>query len=211
MPYGYLGTQPNQTVVNTGVLSVSEAAKLQSQGKLGGSLELIEEQTASASATLDFTNLGNYDVHLFTGHNINMSANNQFFRARLSNDGGSSFITTSNHRRGGMRMLSTGSFGENKSTTDTFFGHYLTDNSGGYGTTADNGNFYLYCYSLLDSSQYSYCTSQSTGLEQSSSTFSSMFGGGMLPTAETHNAVRFLNGSTGTFDGVIKCYGVKQI
>ena len=211
MPYGYLGqNQPNQTVSNSGVFSITDVAELQSQGKLGGSLELIEEQTASSSSTLDFTNLGNYDVHLFTGHNINMSANNQFFRARLSNDGGSSFITSSTQQRAGIRNTTTFS-SDARSTTDTFFGHYLTDNSGGYGTTADNGNFYLYCYNLLNSSKYSFCTSQSTGLEQSSSTYSAMFGGGVLPTAETHNAVRFLNSSTGTFDGVIKCYGVKQI
>ena len=61
MPYGYLGTQPNQTVKNTGVLSVTEAAELQSQGKLGGSLELIEEQTySSAVSFVDFTS-----IHLF--------------------------------------------------------------------------------------------------------------------------------------------------
>jgi len=39
MPYGYLGqNQPNQTVSNSGVFSITDVAELQSQGKLGGSL-----------------------------------------------------------------------------------------------------------------------------------------------------------------------------
>jgi hypothetical protein len=174
-----------------------------------GKLELIETQTASADSTIDFTSLGSYNVHFITGNDINMSANNQFFRARLSNDGGSSFITSATQQRAGIRNTTTFSSDAN-STTDTFFGHYLTDNSGGYGTTADNGNFYLYCYNLLNSSKYSFCTSQSTGLEQSSSTYSAMFGSGVLPTAETHNAIRFLNSSTGTFSGTISLYGIAE-
>ena len=210
MPFGYLGTTPNQKVKNSGVFSVSEALQVQKDGEWGGSLELIQSQTASSSSSLDFTNLGNFDVHLFTGHNINMSANNQFFRARLSNDGGSSY-ENSNYQRAGVRMLTTGTFSDQRSTSETFFGHNLTDNSGGYSSTADNGNFYLYCYNLLNASKYSFCTSQSTGLEQSSSTYSAMFGGGVYAVAETINAIRFLNGSSGTFSGVINCFGVKQI
>ena len=46
MPYGYLGQNtPNQTVSNSGVFSISDVASLEKQGKFGGSLELIEEQT----------------------------------------------------------------------------------------------------------------------------------------------------------------------
>ena len=174
-----------------------------------GKLELIETQTASADSFIDFTSLGSYNVHFITGNDINMSANNQFFRARLSNDGGSNFITSATQQRAGIRNTTTFS-SDARSTTDTFFGHYLTDNSGGYGTAADNGNFYLYCYNLLDSSKYSFCTSHSTGLEQSSSTYSAMFGSGVLPTAETHNAIRFLNSSTGTFSGTISLYGIAE-
>ena len=212
MSFGYLGdtsTKIKQQVKNQGVISIAESYELEKLGHLGGSLELIQSQTASSSSSLDFTNLGNFDVHLFTGRNINMSANNQFFRARLSNDGGSSY-ENSNYDQAGMRMLASTTPYETQSTTDTFFGHTLTDNSGGYSSSADNGNFYMYCYNLLNSSKYSYSTSHSIGLEQSSSTVSTMFGGGVYHVAETVNAVRFLNASSGTFSGVIKLYGVKQ-
>ena len=70
MPFGYTGqNQPKQTVSNSGVFSITDVAELQSQGKLGGSLELIEEQTVSGSPTsLDFTSIKEnvYDVMFLT-------------------------------------------------------------------------------------------------------------------------------------------------
>ena len=127
MSFGYLGdtsTKIKQVKKNDGVISIAESYELEKLGHLGGSLELIQSQTASSSSSLDFTNLGNFDVHLFTGHNINMSANNQFFRARLSNDGGSSY-ENSNYQRAGLRYLASTTPYDVNSTSDTFFGHYL--------------------------------------------------------------------------------------
>ena len=64
MPFGYTGqNQPKQTVSNSGVFSITDVAELQSQGKLGGSLELIETQTATGVSVVDFTDLKNYDTH----------------------------------------------------------------------------------------------------------------------------------------------------
>ena len=77
MPYGYLGQNtPNQTVSNSGVFSISDVADLEKQGKFGGSLELIEEQTvSSAVTTIDFTSIqeNKYDVHLLTFDNVQNS------------------------------------------------------------------------------------------------------------------------------------------
>ena len=69
MAYGYLGQNtPNQTVNNSGVFSITDSKNLQSQGKLGGSLELIEEQTVSGVSASRFhlTNIKQnvYDVLL---------------------------------------------------------------------------------------------------------------------------------------------------
>mgnify|MGYP003118750348 CR=1 FL=1 len=58
MPYGYLGTTPNQQLNNSGVFSVEEALALQNVGELGGSMELIDEETiSSGTATVDFTSI----------------------------------------------------------------------------------------------------------------------------------------------------------
>ena len=84
MPYGYLGqNQPNQTVSNSGVFSITDVAELQSQGKLGGSLELIEEQTADGTSTsLNFTDIKEniYDVHLLQVHSMFTSSANKLIR-----------------------------------------------------------------------------------------------------------------------------------
>ena len=60
----YLGTQPNNVKKNTGLYTPSEILQLTKDGSWGGSLELIEEQTFSATTTIDFTSIkGNkYDV-----------------------------------------------------------------------------------------------------------------------------------------------------
>ena len=73
MPYGYLGQNlPNQTVSNSGVFSISDVADLEKQGKFGGSLELIEEQTFSNVASVEFTAIqeNKYDVHFLQCENI---------------------------------------------------------------------------------------------------------------------------------------------
>ena len=73
MSYGYIGdtsTSINQQVKNAGVLSVSDVLDLKGKGHLGGSLELIEEQTFSAVSSVAFTNIKEdaYDVHVIQVH-----------------------------------------------------------------------------------------------------------------------------------------------
>ena len=203
MPYGYLGTQPNQTVKNTGVLSVTEAAELQSQGKLGGSLELIEEQTVTSGTTVDFTDLKNYDVHFLQISNVTFSGTDTPF-IRLSNDGGSTFISTSTYQHAFNRGTTAGSFFDAKSTG--FHSMHLGLLSA---STPNNLNAYFYFYNLLDSSKYSFMTGQafsSAGADQRYT-----FGGSVLPTAETHNAIRFFQSPETFTSGNFKLYGVKQI
>ena len=52
MPYGYLGTTPNQQKANSGVFSVEEALSLQKVGELGGTLQLITSNSSDNSAQL---------------------------------------------------------------------------------------------------------------------------------------------------------------
>ena len=83
MAYGYLGQNtPNQTVNNSGVFSITDSADLESQGKLSGSLELIEEQTVSSVSTVDFTSIKQnvYDVLLFQYNNFVPTADSNSLR-----------------------------------------------------------------------------------------------------------------------------------
>lgn len=206
MAYGYLGQNtPNQTVNNSGVFSITDSADLESQGALGGSLELIEEQTIS-TAFADFTNLGNYDVHLFQLNNVVPNTNGHNVGMRFSNNGGTSFISSGYQYAWQRGYPST--FTELRSTSAD---RILLN--GGIGTGAtDSVNGFIYCYNLGNSSKYSFVTQQLIASLSSSSLFAIFsFGGGVLPTAEIHNSVRFGSDSFSTLtSGTIKLYGVKQ-
>ena len=66
MPFGYLGTTPNQQLKNSGVFSVEEVLAVENNGEWGGSLKLIQSQSVSGATTCNFTSIQQekYDVHL---------------------------------------------------------------------------------------------------------------------------------------------------
>ena len=89
MAFSYVGNFPNQQVSNSGVLSLDDINNLESNGELGGSLELIQEQTADGTSTsLNFTNIkeSKYDIHFPL--TVCLFIANKLIRIRLSNDGG---------------------------------------------------------------------------------------------------------------------------
>ena len=198
----YLGTQPNDVKKNTGLYTPSEILQLTKEGSWGGSLELIEEQTVSSSYA-DFTNLGNYDVHLFQFKNVVPSSQTNI-GMRFSNNGGSSY-TASGYQYAWQRGYPS-SFAEVKSTSKS---RILINGDIGTGTN-DSLNGYVYCYNLSNSSKYSFCSFHTIGSLISSSIYSMFsFGGGVLPTAETHNAVRLLP-NTLTITGQASLYGIAE-
>jgi len=208
MAYGYLGQNtPNQTVNNSGVFSITDSANLQSQGKLGGSLELIEEQTVSGTpSSLDFINLANnpYDVYLVQMSNFIASAQTQVI-FRFSNDNGTTFEAgASAYQFASQRMITNGGFAESRSTGTTYIGTDVYTN-----TSTSNLNGYFYLYNLLESSKYSFLTQQLSAILGANGRTS--FGGGVYPTAETINAFQILAQSSTWTSGTAKLYGVKQI
>jgi len=210
MPYGYLGQNtPNQTVSNSGVFSISDVASLEKQGKFGGSLELIEEQNPSASSSVDFTSIkeNKYNVHKVEWNNLTIgtSAGN-YLQLRFSNNGGTSYIA-SGYQVAMQYGGNNASFGELRSTSTNSI-TYLSYSA--VTTSNANQNGYLYLYNLGNSSKYSFLTNQSFSQSTSTNAFF-YFGGGVLPTAETHNAFQLLLSGGATISGNIKLYGVKQL
>jgi hypothetical protein len=208
MPYGYLGQNtPNQTVSNSGVFSISDVADLTKQGKFGGSLELIEEQSiTSSTATMEFTNIqeAKYDVHLLQIDSFYATAQRNLL-VRLSNDSGSSYISTG-YQYAYQYGKANGSFGEDKST------NYNAMSLVTYGgdTIQESQNTYIYFYNLGNSSKYSFSTFQNTGVQ--TGVYGMLIGGSVLPTAETHNAIQLLPTlSTNIANLQAKLYGVKQL
>ena len=177
-------------------------------GLLGGavdlaSLELIETKTiTSSTSAIDFTDIKEdiYNVHFVTVSNFTASASGNYVQSRLSNNGGSSFISSS-YQYAHQYGSTTGTFGESKSTNNTWF-QYHTDRGTG------NAGSYAYFYNLGDSTKYSFSTVQTIGIGAQDYMF---FGSSVLPTAETHNAIRFMPSSTGTIDNIdISLYGIAE-
>jgi hypothetical protein len=207
MPYGYTGQNLiNQTVKNSGVFSISDVADLEKQGKFGGSLELIEEQTFSSSvAQVDFTSIqeSKYDVHLVNAKVKFGSGNSDLLGIRFFESG--TLETASVYKIATQFGKSNGTFGEARQTAFNYI--FL-----GEGTTAFQ-NCYIYLYNLGDSSKYSFCTFHTEVLDSSNNAFF-RFGGAVLPQASTVDGIRFFGGSSGNNIGEdfdIKLYGVKQL
>ena len=203
MPYGYLGQNlPNQTKSNSGVFSISDVADLEKQGKFGGSLELIEEKTVSSVSGVDFINIkeNKYDVHYLVGSTTAQSDNT---RIRVSNDNGSSFIS-SGYQFAQQEGQTGGIFGRLTATSHSDMGYFGLAGTG----TNDSTNAYCYFYNLGNSAKYSFVTNQS--ISWANTVGKMTFGGGVQPTAQIINAIR-IQVNSGTLTGNFKLYGVKQL
>ena len=214
MPYGYLGQNtPNQTVSNSGVFSISDVADLEKQGKFGGSLELIAEQTYSSTVTaIDFTSIKEnvYDVHFLTVENFkSVSSNNAPVGIQLYESG---ILETASVYQYALQRMATNANQEDKSTTSNIMKTCTTATGGGVGKPY---NFYCYLYNLGNSSKYSFQTSHGFGTDAfagAGTVMNTHFGGAVLPQTSLVNGIRVTTGTAvnlASFE--IKLYGVKQL
>jgi len=169
-----------------------------------GKLELIETQTFSGVSSANFTSLGSYNVHFLTFNDIDISTDSKL-HSRLSNDGGSSYIS-SGYQYATQRGNVTGLFDEMRSTSTNYFYSVATDN-GGSGTN-ETKEGYSYFYNLIDSSKYSFGTGMSMS-RNSAGQGIMMFSSAVKPTAETHNAIQILP-AFGTMTGTVSLYGIAE-
>lgn len=204
MAYGYLGQNtPNQTVNNSGVFSITDSKNLQSQGKLGGSLELIEEQTVSGVSQVDFTSIKQnvYDVLLLQYNNFTPTVDSSSLRLRLYESG---VIETGNVYQWAHQVnQSNGGVQEQNETATSNFRIAL-----GSGND-EAGSGYVYCYNFGNSSKYSFLTYQAVGMN-TTSVMNSHFGGGVLPQASEVDGIRLYTDNP-SFSLTAKLFGVKQI
>ena len=208
MSFGYIGdtsTSVKQQVKNKGILTTQESFDLERQGFLGGSLELIVQQSHSLDVGIvDFTSIKEdvYDVHLL-----------QFFD--LATDGTSSNIRLQLYENG---VLETASVYQRARQFGDTSGTFTEDNTTStdamticnYKGSVRTGNGYIYLYNLGNSSKYSFATFQTLG---GHTTDQINFGGAILSQASKVDGIRILGGSgtTNMTDYNLKLYGVKQI
>lgn len=206
MAFSYVGNFPNQQVSNSGVLSLDDINNLESTGRLGGSLELIEEVNISSStAQQDFTNLGNYDIHYLTISGIDTDGSaDRYMRATFFESGVEE--TASVYQYAHQYGFASNSFGEAKSTgaSAIIFGSNHSSASNSF------SNDYCYFYNLKNSSKYSFMTYTGVSMTNSSGMLMN-FGGGVLPQTSTVDGIRFKLNNDNITAANFKLYGVKQI
>jgi len=213
MPYGYLGqNQPNQTVSNSGVFSITDVAELQSQGKLGGSLELIESQSwTTLTNYLEFTDLKEdvYDVHLlYISGKVNGAGGSFYYRT--SSNGGTSYDSTSgDYKWGAERILASGTEDKKVSGTNaTALEFYGNSGAGDYART----NRYTYIYNAGDNTKRTFLTDFCTSDDTTFTGYQSTFASGCRTSQSIVNAIQFFTNAGGGFArGEAFLYGIKQL
>tara|TARA_R100000329_G_C7584773_1_gene207283 strand:+ start:205 stop:849 length:645 start_codon:yes stop_codon:yes gene_type:complete len=207
--FGYIPESPDQSYGNNnGIFSPKDIYNLVRDDKWSesGQLELIQTQSfSSGNSALDFTAIKEteYDIHFFVYNNIVFSSGqvNKYFAMKLSNDNGSSFITT-NYDYG--LYYGGSSFGDVRGTGESYFTRLAYSDSGaemsGYG----------YIYNAGKASKYTFATLHSALNREDSSFQYFYFGNAVHHNAEVINGFRFYEPTGTTFEsGSISLYGIK--
>jgi hypothetical protein len=177
-------------------------------GGSGGSLVLLEQHTASSSATLDFTAFisSTYDDYLFQLVNVLPATDSVNLRVRMSTDGGSTYDSGNNYfisyfswNSAGSAFGATGTPGSPTSSLQTAM---VSGNTAGYGFV---GSFQLFDPGGSNNKSVQYhVSSQQSGIYQVD------IGGGAYVNATAVNATRFLMSSGNIASGTIRVYGIAK-
>jgi len=213
LKYGYKGAEPTQSFgSNTGVFDPNDINNLIADNKWTsfGQLELIETQTVSGVASVEFTNLKTdiYNVHFMTMSDYVPTTYGKIIKVQLAESG--TYETASVYQFAEQyNGLSAGSasFGETKSTgTNSFncFAQQTTTNG-----TNDSWNGYCYLYNLGDSSKYSFSTYQTSSTFVNSVQYYSVFGSSVLPQASQVDKIKIFSASGNITNASISLYGIR--
>lgn len=174
-------------------------------GANGGGLVLLEQHTASSSASLDFTTClsSTYDEYQFDFVGIRPATDSTSVLMRFSSDSGSSYDSGSNYQW--TRFLNQSAASSNSgSTSDTSI------NLGGLTTATSkslNGRFTL---SGAVQSSIFMAGNGHTSFYGSDGSWNSFLVSGVYKTLASVNAVRFIVSSGNMASGTIRCYGIAK-
>jgi|TARA_R100000149_G_scaffold64612_1_gene36938 hypothetical protein len=193
---------------NKGVLTPNQIIELDNENKFTkfGQLELIETQTVTSSvSTIEFTDLKDYNVHLFTVTDAQNSNDSKGIAFRLYESG--TLESGSVYDTARQICSADGSFSENKSSTNSAM--RIGDNTLKSSQPRTKINGYCYFYNLLDSARTSH-TNQHSATFSNSGDFRSFFGTNVLPQKSHVNQIRVMAFDVGTIDsGSFSLYGIR--
>jgi hypothetical protein len=177
-----------------------------------GSMTLLQTQTASSSATIDFTsNIDNtYDSYVFKFINIHPQTNDVSFDINFSTDGGSNYNVTKTTTVFRARHKEDDTF--TQLTYDTGFdlaqstsNQPLSDTLSNDNDANASGNIFLFNPSSTTYVKHFICNFNA--LSDSPLT-NNQYVAGYGNTTSAINAIRFQMSSGNIDDGIIKMYGV---
>ena len=169
-----------------------------------GKLELIETKTiTSAVSSVDFEDLGSYNVHLLTINDGYNTTNGKGIAIRLYESG---VLESGSVYSFANQDCATSFFAEDKSTTSSSF-RFGNNTSTSY--TQSNINGYLYFYNFLDSSKNSFATTHFVGWNNINE-IQSTFGANGLPQASTVNKFQVFAIDVGAITGSFSLYGIAE-
>jgi hypothetical protein len=178
----------------------------------GGALNLISSQTASASATIDFTSGidSTYDSYVFKFINCHPATDDVKFTFQLSTDSGSNYNVTmttttfnSIHAESGAESGLSYQSGLDQAQGTSF--QNLTNRLGGDNDQSASGYLHLFNPSSTTFVKHFISTLNIAHFQDySSNDFTAGYGN----TTSAVNAIRFQMSSGNIDDGIIKMYGV---
>ena len=194
---------------NKGVLTPNQIIELDNQDKLTkyGQLELIETQTISTStANMIFSNIkeNEYKIHFITYSNYGCPIDNRRLVMRFFESG---VEKTSDYRFGGRNNRTDGNFHTGSNSSSSL---HLGVNGDADANVHDNG--YIYIYNAGDSTKYTFYSAHTTGMFQNTTTFGSIFVGGVLPQASVVNQIKLMSSTeSDNIDSLTaSLYGIKE-
>ena len=174
-------------------------------GGSGGGLVLVQSQTASASASLDFASCfsSTYDEYKITVSNIVTSGDAVAIYVRVSTDGGSSYISTGSYTYRLLYWNTTSAISSATTGTGILFGE-------GWSTSAKmHWNGEINVYAPLAATGYKGWTS--TGSFGQTGITGSAYSGAGWYNAETAITDFQIIPASGTLtSGTVRCYGLAK-
>ena len=172
---------------------------------MAGNLILIETQTPSAVANIDFTSIAEstYDVHLLTWVLSNSTYNSvmaiRFFESTVIETAGVYHHVFHSHNE-------ADGWEEQKSASRTHIGINKSIGS----ATDEIGQGYIWIYNAGNSSEYTTANHQTAAIHTDHS-MSQSYGGGILKQASTVDGIRIYDSNAGgNSTGTVSLYGLGE-
>ncbi len=173
---------------------------------MSGSLIKIAETTvSSAVASVTLTGIDStYDVYMVRVHNVTPETDGKSIQVQVTKGGTAD--TTSNYDRAFKELRAYAVFGDISSTNSADVG--ITD-IGTAGNESFNGIFYL--FNFPNSSEYSFCTFETTQRDSSNGNHNGAQGGFVHTVASASDGIHFkMSTATNIAGGTFVLYGLKK-